>query len=116
MVKKKRQSDAHDDGSSTDSGDDKSKGSPSSACQCQHIKSAVDSNALRKKLKATGLSLQCSLCSKNLVTAAASPESEVNEDGFEYDSTLWLCLRCGSQLCGRSKNQHALQHFKVFHC
>lgn len=102
------------DGSSSDSSDEKS--SPTAASRsCTHVKKAVDSAKLRKLLKTTGLLLDCKQC---LNSAAASPAAEACETpdspgGFEYDNTLWLCLKCGSQLCGRSKNQHALQHYKV---
>ena len=113
MVKKKRQSDVHDGDSSTDSGDDTSKCSPTATTTCQHVKSSVDSNALRKKLKTSGLALECSQCNKKEPGVVLPDTVAHEEDGFEYDNTLWLCLRCGSQLCGRSRNQHALEHFKV---
>ncbi|TMW41649.1 hypothetical protein DOY81_013270 [Sarcophaga bullata] len=104
----------YQDGSSSDSSDEKS--SPTAASRsCSHVKRAVDSAKLRKLLKTTGLLLDCEQC---LNSAVASPAVEACEKpdspgGFEYDNTLWLCLKCGSQLCGRSKNQHALLHYKT---
>ncbi|XP_036319948.1 LOW QUALITY PROTEIN: ubiquitin carboxyl-terminal hydrolase 45 [Rhagoletis pomonella] len=119
MVKKKRQSDVHEDGSSTDSSEDALQSPTSPAGDCQHVKKSVDPTKLRKVLKASGLATDCMQCSKQ---GATSPAAEVKESsfdesisGFEYDNTLWLCLKCGSQLCGRSKNEHALQHYKTPH-
>lgn len=102
------------DGSSSDSGDEKANFSAASR-SCDHVKKAVDSAKLRKLLKTTGLLLDCELCKKQGVTspAAEATESPDSPGAFEYDNTLWLCLKCGTQLCGRSKNQHALKHFKV---
>lgn len=111
---KNHQPDAWDGGSSDSS---EEKNSPTSASRsCPHLKKAVDSAKLRKLLKATGLVLDCTECQKSGVASPAAEASENTVDsaaGFEYDNTLWLCLKCGSQLCGRVKNQHALQHYKV---
>ncbi|XP_075154530.1 ubiquitin specific protease 16/45 isoform X2 [Haematobia irritans] len=112
---KNHQSETWDDGSS-DSSEEKT--SPTAATRsCPHLKRAVDSGKLRKLLKATGLLLDCADCQKMGVTSPAAEASENSIEspigGFEYDNTLWLCLKCGSQLCGRSKNKHALQHFKT---
>lgn len=102
------------DGSSSDSSDEKI--SPSAASRsCNHVKKAVDSAKLRKLLKITGLLLDCRQCLNSPVVspAAEALETPGSPGGFEYDNTLWLCLKCGTQLCGRSKNQHALKHYKV---
>lgn len=112
MVKKKRQNDHHEDDSTTESCDEKplnnSQGSGSSS-DCPHAKKAVDPTKLRKILKANGLETEnCAECAK---CEPISTESNKLDDVFEYDKTLWLCLKCGSQLCGRSKNKHALNHF-----
>lgn len=132
---KKRQTDAHDATSSTDSGEDdrhqlhhhhpggRSAGpagasidgsSPSSSTMCQHIKRAVDATKLRRQLKTTGLVYECSQCQK-LGQQKQSPDADAGPKSgdIEYDSTLWLCLKCGTQLCGRSRNKHALEHHKV---
>ncbi|KAM7347020.1 ubiquitin specific protease 16/45 isoform 2-T2 [Cochliomyia hominivorax] len=102
------------DASSSDSGDEQTK-SPTASRFCDHVKKAVDSSKLRKLLKPTGLLLDCEQCKKLCVTspAAEATESPDSPGAFEYDNTLWLCLKCGTQLCGRSKNQHALKHFKT---
>lgn len=132
---KKRQTDAHDATSSTDSGEDdrhqlhhhhpggRSAGpagasidgsSPSSSTMCQHIKRAVDATKLRRQLKTTGLVYECSQCQK-LGQQKQSPDADAGPKSgdIEYDSTLWLCLKCGTQLCGRSRNKHALEHHKT---
>ncbi|XP_073829445.1 ubiquitin specific protease 16/45 [Musca autumnalis] len=112
---KNHQPDNWDDGSS-DSGEEKS--SPTAATRsCPHLKRAVDAAKLRKLLKGTGLLLDCTECNKMGVASPAAEASQTSLESpsmsFECDNTLWLCLKCGSQLCGRSKNQHALQHFKT---
>ncbi|XP_013105568.1 ubiquitin carboxyl-terminal hydrolase 16 [Stomoxys calcitrans] len=104
------------DGGSSDSSEGKT--SPTAATRsCPHLKRAVDSGKLRKLLKGTGLLLDCGECQKMGVTSPAAEALENSVESpigsFEYDNTLWLCLKCGSQLCGRAKNQHALQHYKT---
>ncbi|XP_022223480.2 ubiquitin carboxyl-terminal hydrolase 16 [Drosophila obscura] len=132
---KKRQMDNHDNASSTDSGQEDSHGqtagasgsasaagagslgadSPMTNC-CQHIKKSVDAARLRRQLKTTGLVYECSQCQKISQSAASGSGSGVDlACDFEIDSTLWLCLKCGTQLCGRSRKQHALQHYKTPH-
>lgn len=109
MVKKKRQSDPHEDDSSTESCDEKELNNSvgnGTMRDCQHINKSVDPTKLRKILKTNGLASEvCSECEK-------MPASKV-DDAFEYDKTLWLCLKCGTQLCGRAKNEHALKHYEV---
>ncbi|BFG03030.1 ubiquitin carboxyl-terminal hydrolase 16 [Drosophila madeirensis] len=134
---KKRQMDNHDNASSTDSGQEDSHGqtagasgsggaagvgglganSPMSSC-CQHIKKSVDAARLRRQLKTTGLVYECSQCQKVSQSQSQGAASGSGGDvacDFEVDSTLWLCLKCGTQLCGRSSKQHALQHYKTPH-
>uniref|UniRef100_A0A1B0DD54 ubiquitinyl hydrolase 1 n=1 Tax=Phlebotomus papatasi TaxID=29031 RepID=A0A1B0DD54_PHLPP len=48
----------------------------------------------------------CSECSKG-----STGNSTAEGGDFEYDRSLWMCLKCGSHLCGRSRNQHALKHY-----
>ncbi|XP_067638028.1 ubiquitin carboxyl-terminal hydrolase 16/45 [Eurosta solidaginis] len=119
MVKKKRQSDVHEDGSSTDSSEGPLQSPTFGPGVCQHVKKSVDPNKLRKILKSSGLMADCMQCSKQCATSPAAEvmESSMDESmtGFEYDNTLWLCLKCGCQLCGRSRNQHALQHYNTPH-
>ncbi|XP_017064715.1 ubiquitin carboxyl-terminal hydrolase 16 [Drosophila eugracilis] len=128
---KKRQADSHDHESSTDSGDEElhhrntlgsagqADGTTPTASSCQHIKKAVDAARLRRILKPTGLLYECSQCQKLGKTAgegaAASGGSNGEAGEFEFDSTLWLCLKCGSQLCGRARHKHALEHYQTPH-
>ncbi|XP_016996791.3 ubiquitin carboxyl-terminal hydrolase 16/45 [Drosophila takahashii] len=127
---KKRQTDNHDHASSTDSGDEEhlhqrsnplvaageaDGGATPSAASCQHIKKAVDATRLRRLLKSTGLVYECSQCQK-LGKKGGSTDGSGGEPGdFEFDSTLWLCLKCGSQLCGRAHHKHALEHYQTPH-
>lgn len=112
MVKKSQD---YNDESSSDSSNEKSHSTAVSR-SCDHVKKAVDSAKLRKLLKATGLLLECTKCQTNSDILPPA-ETEANADAleaFECDNTLWLCLQCATQLCGRrSKHQHALNHFKV---
>ncbi|XP_013140843.1 PREDICTED: ubiquitin carboxyl-terminal hydrolase 45 isoform X2 [Papilio polytes] len=103
MVKKKRQSDPGENGDeSTESCDESVKSA------CPHVAKAVDLTRLKKSLKAGGFEKECSECKK-------SNKIEELDPNFEEDVTLWMCLRCGSQLCGRTRNKHALNHFNTPH-
>jgi ubiquitin carboxyl-terminal hydrolase 16/45 len=98
---------AKNDGSSTDSCDEKDKNEGFTTSSCPHLSKSIESTKLRKSLKATGIHQNCCECEE-------LPDGDLaNDDMYEYDDTLWLCLRCGSQLCGRRRNQHALSHFNV---
>ncbi|KAH8357960.1 hypothetical protein KR200_007226 [Drosophila serrata] len=136
---KKRQTDAHDQASSTDSGEEDLQhhrsgtasgtvmdGATPTASSCQHIKKAVDAARLRRQLRSTGLLYECSQCQKlcQAKTAASGTESATSASGsagggepgdYEFDSTLWLCLKCGIQLCGRARKKHALEHYQTPH-
>lgn len=98
----------NDEGSSTDSCDEKDKIDDKVATGCSHINKSLDSTKLRKVLKAGGVQRKCNECEK----MSNDPEMAL-DDMYEYDNTLWLCLRCGSQLCGRRMNKHALIHYDV---
>lgn len=103
MVKKKRQSDPGENGDdSTESCEE----NVSSACS--HIAKAVDLPRLKKSLRAGSFAKECAECKKNNVIDDADPD-------FEIDLSLWMCLRCGSQLCGRARSKHALNHFNTPH-
>lgn len=105
MVRKKRQCDPHenDDSSSTGSCEEKN---TNPADVCVHINKSIDINRVRKAIKLDQLETEkCSECIKTATTA------ETTDGDFEYDKTIWLCLKCGSQLCGRAKNKHALSHY-----
>nr|XP_015838142.1 PREDICTED: ubiquitin carboxyl-terminal hydrolase 16 [Tribolium castaneum]XP_015838143.1 PREDICTED: ubiquitin carboxyl-terminal hydrolase 16 [Tribolium castaneum]XP_015838144.1 PREDICTED: ubiquitin carboxyl-terminal hydrolase 16 [Tribolium castaneum] len=76
---------------------------------CRHVRQAVDLQKVKKALIKTGLTTECEQC-KKMPKVASEMEPE-----FEFDNSLWLCLRCGNQACGRNKNMHALEHFKTPH-
>ncbi|GBP56446.1 Ubiquitin carboxyl-terminal hydrolase 16 [Eumeta japonica] len=102
MVKKKRQSDPgeHED-ESTESCDENVKSA------CPHVTKAVDITRLKKALKTFRFEKECCECRKMPVLD--------DDPDFEIDLSLWMCLRCGTQLCGRAKNKHALNHFMTPH-
>ncbi|XP_055910478.1 ubiquitin carboxyl-terminal hydrolase 16 isoform X2 [Eupeodes corollae] len=120
-MKKKHQSAPHGgEGYSTESYDEKppNGSGTGSSRDCKHIKKSVDPNSLRKNLKVIGIvSETCSECAKASKTQPTTPPASEDEgsESFEYDKTLWLCLKCGKQLCGRLKNQHALKHYETPH-
>lgn len=101
MVKK------NDDGSSTDSCDERDKNDDKVVTGCSHVAKSLETSKLRKLMRSGGISQKCCECEK-------LPDPDLaNDDMYEYDNTLWLCLRCGTQLCGRRKNKHALAHYDV---
>ncbi|XP_022126856.2 ubiquitin carboxyl-terminal hydrolase 16 [Pieris rapae] len=103
MVKKKRQSDPSENGDeSTESCDETIKST------CPHVAKAVDLAKLKRALKTSGFEKECAECKKN-------PKTEDDDPNFEIDLSLWMCLRCGGQLCGRARNKHALNHFNTPH-
>lgn len=106
MVKKRRQGDPCDGDSSSDESfrTDKTVSGP----KCLHIKKSVDIQRLRKYFKKTNVNtIECVDCMKKTNGSAG----EVGD--YEYDRSLWMCLKCGSHLCGRTVNQHALLHYQV---
>ncbi|XP_065084616.1 ubiquitin carboxyl-terminal hydrolase 16/45 [Ochlerotatus camptorhynchus] len=113
MVKKKC-NEIRDDDSSTESNDD-ARLHPHSAPgdKCVHVKKAIDPTMVKKKLKLNGLEKHCPKCVEDkTLDLAAAGDGEV-EGAMSYDMCLWLCLQCGTQLCGRYRNQHALAHYKT---
>jgi ubiquitin carboxyl-terminal hydrolase 16/45 len=80
--------------------------------KCGHIELSVALPKTRKALKEHGIRESCTECQRKQTTKVVQDD---DDDGLpcEYDTTLWLCLRCGSQLCGRAKNKHALAHAQV---
>lgn len=118
MGKKKRQNDPHanSDQSSTDSNDEKTMDGQKE--DCPHISRSIDNAKLRKNIKLVGLQTEkCTECDKmtgadgdnSSSSAAAALDASIYEEEIDY--SLWLCLRCGTQLCGRFRNKHAAQHY-----
>lgn len=100
MNLKKHQGDPGVD--SSDSGDENQNN-----VECGHINKAVDLQRVKKTVSRTGYLSYCEECKK-------APADNDNED-IEYDLSLWLCLKCGHQACGRGRNKHALKHFETPH-
>lgn len=107
MVKKRRQSDpcANDSDSTSDENfkTEKSDAGP----KCAHIKRAVDLQKLRRIFKKTTIEHE------KCVECAKMSNGDTDGEDFEYDRSLWMCLKCGSHLCGRTVNKHALKHFQT---
>lgn len=111
MVKKRRQSDpcVNDSDSTSDENFKTNKTSErnESGQKCTHIKKSVDVQNLRRKFKKSSIENEkCVECSK-----MSNGDAETAD--YEHDITLWMCLKCGSHLCGRSVNKHALVHYEV---
>lgn len=106
MARKRRQDDPYQNDSDSSSENNSNNGKNS--LKCPHLKKAVDPQRLRRHYKKSAIENEkCIDCNK-------MPNGGVPEDSdFEYDRTLWMCLKCGSNLCGRSVNQHALKHFQT---
>lgn len=68
--------------------------------KCVHIYRAVDVQDVQNTINRTGLLKDCPEC------------KQLHNHDFTA-SSLWLCLKCGNQACGRAQNQHALNHFKT---
>ncbi|XP_050099754.1 ubiquitin carboxyl-terminal hydrolase 45 [Anopheles aquasalis] len=114
---KRQRSDYKDEGaSSTESNDDSL--SPSKMLGgevCSHIQKGIDLPTIRKQIKTQGYRSTCKMCEQNPSTKGSESTnvSATNDGPDSPDNTLWLCLKCGSQLCGRNRNQHALLHYQT---
>jgi len=81
------------------------------ADHCPHVQKSCEPNKLRKALKTAGLLTECPQCVREAGEQPdATAEGNELEPVYEYEESLWVCLQCGAQLCGRTKNQHALAH------
>uniref|UniRef100_A0A182K832 Ubiquitin carboxyl-terminal hydrolase n=1 Tax=Anopheles christyi TaxID=43041 RepID=A0A182K832_9DIPT len=115
---KRQRSDYRVDGgaSSTESNDETILSSKMNGGEmCTHIQKSIDINTIRKQIKTNEVWCK-NTCSKCVDEQATRSGSHVNDslntsNDVNCDTTLWFCLKCGTQLCGRKKNQHALQHY-----
>jgi hypothetical protein len=105
MVKTKESDGSTDSGEERDRNDDNAK----STSKCAHVNKSVVVAKIKKLLKNNGLASSCVECEKD--KKILNSNDDENED--EYDQSLWMCLKCGIQLCGRARNKHALQHYEV---
>ncbi|XP_049541601.1 ubiquitin carboxyl-terminal hydrolase 45 [Anopheles darlingi] len=112
---KRQRSEYKDEGaSSTESNDDSL--SPSKMLGgevCSHIQKGIDLPTIRKQIKTQGYRGTCKMCDQNPSTKGSESTTTITTEGGDADNTLWLCLKCGSQLCGRNRNQHALLHYQT---
>ncbi|XP_019765732.1 ubiquitin carboxyl-terminal hydrolase 45 isoform X1 [Dendroctonus ponderosae] len=104
MSNKKHQREPTGAGLSSDSEDENQ-----TNAECSHINKAVDLTSVKKIVNKHGFLAECSECKRLPV------DPELAELEMELDLTLWLCLKCGHQACGRGKCKHALQHYNVPH-
>lgn len=100
MGKKKRQEGPNMDDNDNDSY--KSCDENQNATSCPHVNKSVDLNKVKKAV-GTALYIECPQCDN-------PPEID---DDMECDLSIWLCLKCGNQGCGRTQKRHALQHFNT---
>ena len=103
MTKKKHQKEPGQDSDGSTASSDENE----NVAKCAHIIKGVDFTRVKKRTNSIGFLESCPEC-KNCPIVNVP-------DGFELDETLWLCLKCGNQACGRSKNQHALVHYNIPH-
>lgn len=87
---------------------------------CVHVNKAVNFNSMRKGL-AKQVFGECAGCAKD-VGKKVEPKSLMDHlEGAtssdyieEVEQTLWVCLQCGNQGCGRtSPEKHALKHHET---
>lgn len=108
MVKTKESDGSTDSGNERDHNEDNARPTP----KCAHINKSVQVAKIKKLIKSSGLLSSCSECEKDK-SILNSKSTEEDENEAEYDRTLWLCLKCGVQLCGRAYNKHAKLHWQV---
>lgn len=110
MVKKRRQGDPGVNNSDSSSDENfRAEKSGESATKCVHVKRAVDWQKLRRRFKNASIENEkCVECVK-----ATNGDTEKNDEDYEVDLSLWMCLKCGTNLCGRTVNEHALKHYTV---
>lgn len=103
MGKKKHQTGPnHNSDESTESCDE--------TASCPHISKSTSLNILRLAIQEKGIQKNCEECVKNPTINGFDFPNE-----FEVDNSLWMCLLCGNQGCGRAANRHALKHYHTVH-
>ncbi|XP_005073912.1 ubiquitin carboxyl-terminal hydrolase 16 isoform X2 [Mesocricetus auratus] len=80
--------------------------SESAEPMCRHLRKGLEQGSLKKALANVEWNI-CQDC-KTDNKVKDSPEDEAE------DPSVWLCLKCGHQGCGRdSQEQHALKHYST---
>lgn len=94
-----------------------SESSPSKP-SCAHLKKCVDFNSIKKTLRTIGLENKtCQECAKEPSSPASAVSLPLTAADLlppcetDADESLWMCLKCGIQLC-RLGSMHALVHFQ----
>lgn len=108
MNKKKHQGEPNNDNSSGSSDE-------SNRTECIHIPKSVDLQKIKKQIIKTGFIAECDDCKRTQIGDHQSLQNDDLLSDYEFDMSLWLCLKCGNQACGRGKNKHALKHYETPH-
>ncbi|XP_078619754.1 ubiquitin carboxyl-terminal hydrolase 16-like isoform X3 [Branchiostoma floridae x Branchiostoma japonicum] len=99
-----------------DSSDEGVEAAGQSGVQCPHINKGVNQAQVKKALQKGSPHLECGGCSKEGASGARGRTEPAADSTLaeELEATLWLCLQCGHQGCGRnSRSQHALKHYET---
>ncbi|XP_004842308.1 ubiquitin carboxyl-terminal hydrolase 16 isoform X2 [Heterocephalus glaber] len=81
--------------------------SESSEPICRHIRKGLEEGHLRKAL----VDVEWNICQGCKMDNKVKDKSE---EDTEENPSVWLCLKCGHQGCGRnSQEQHALKHYMI---
>ncbi|XP_018327988.1 ubiquitin carboxyl-terminal hydrolase 16, partial [Agrilus planipennis] len=106
MGKKKRQGEPNSNSDeSTESCDENQ-----NMTECPHINKGVELQRVKKALRQNGFQTKCEECLKE------PSSNSLESNSIIFDSSLWMCLKCGNQGCGRYQNQHALKHHNNPRC
>lgn len=121
MTKKQRQESPERD--TTPSAMDNGQGSTGSSetgdadSSCAHVGKAVNLSRVRKAFMSSNgekMFTDCIDCKRNPPQTSSStngdPSSSLLSELYEFDDSLWICLRCGHAGCGRTRAAHAVAH------
>ncbi|XP_023599013.1 ubiquitin carboxyl-terminal hydrolase 16-like [Myotis lucifugus] len=74
---------------------------------CRHIRKGLEQSILKKAL----VNVEWNICQD---CETDNKVKDKSEEETEENPSIWLCLKCGHQGCGRnSQEQHALKHSQV---
>lgn len=79
---------------------------------CAHVGKAVNLSLVRKTIMSTNggkMFSDCIDCKRN-PAASSSTNGDSLSKLYEFDDTIWICLRCGHAGCGRMRAAHAVAH------
>ncbi|XP_071801065.1 ubiquitin carboxyl-terminal hydrolase 16-like [Asterias amurensis] len=84
---------------------------------CSHIDKSVNLSGIKKGLKQAGGSSklgQCVSCVNDKGATEKRLAASCEDSGDGPENTIWLCMVCGNQGCGRgSQHEHALKHYET---